>query len=64
MNLSEGLVSSRVLSASGVDAEGHVRHIAREVRVPPSFMAAPIELDWKAVCVALQNRGNTVSNTP
>lgn len=58
--MSEGLVSSHIMSASGVDAEGHVRHIAREVRVPPSFMAAPIELDWKAVCVSLQNRGNLV----
>ena len=58
--LNDGVLAPRVLVTSGVDTDGNVRDIAREIRVPMQFMQQPNEHDWKWVCLSLQNKGNLV----
>lgn len=60
MYQNEGLLGTRVFSSSGMDTAGTVRHITRDVRVPPAFMVAPQQQDWKWVCLSLQNKGSMV----
>jgi hypothetical protein len=59
--LNDGLVAPRIVGSSGVDIDGNVRHIARDLRVPPQFMDAPQTHDWKWVALSLQNKGHLVS---